>query len=280
MQTPEISPLTSRPPSTQASSPEQIRKVAHEFETLFSSMMLKAMRKTVADNPLIPKSTGEDIFTGMLDDEYSKMLSSNTSIGLADFIIKELESKEHPDNALGELRNIGKNNQWATDPRFLPKTSAASGAIDATSTQASSIKGLSARLSKWNSLISRAAKEQGVDKNLISAIVAQESGGNHLALSPKGAKGLMQLMDTTATEMGVKQSFSPWANISGGTKYLKSLLERFNGDEQLALASYNAGPGAVEKYGSVPPYPETQNYVKSVLALRQHLATDSAGEEK
>jgi Rod binding domain-containing protein len=280
MQTPNITPLSSRPNSAQASSPEQIKKVAHEFETLFSSMMLKAMRKTVADNPLIPKSTGEDIFTGMLDDEYSKMLSSNTSIGLADFIIKELESKEHPDNSLSELRNIGKTGQWTTDPRFLPKTNALSGTIDATATTASSIKGLGSKLSKWNSLISRAAKEQGIDKNLISAIVVQESGGNHLAISPKGAKGLMQLMDTTATEMGVKQSFSPWANISGGTKYLKSLLERFNGDEQLALASYNAGPGAVEKYGSVPPYPETQKYVKSVLSLRQHLADNGSVEEQ
>jgi soluble lytic murein transglycosylase-like protein len=90
----------------------------------------------------------------------------------------------------------------------------------------------------------------------------------------------MQLMDTTAADMGVKQPFSPWANIFGGTKYLRQMLDRFNGNEQLALASYNAGPGAVEKYGAVPPYPETQNYVKSVLALRQHLAASGSGEGK
>jgi soluble lytic murein transglycosylase-like protein len=277
MHTQNISSVSSRPNSTQNSNPEQIRKVAQEFETLFSSMMIKAMRKTIGENPLIPQSTGEDIFTGMLDDEYSKMMSSNTSIGLADLIVKELEKQEQPDNALSALRNIGKNNPWATDPRFLQKTT---GTIDATATPAATAKGIKNSLSKWNGLISRAARENGVDKDLISAIMVQESGGNHLALSPKGAKGLMQLMDTTAADMGVKAPFSPWANISGGTKYLKQLLDRFNGNEQLAVASYNAGPGAVDQYGTVPPYPETRNYVKSVLALRQHLAADGSGEGK
>lgn len=272
----DISPVSPRPNSIQSSTPEQIRKVAREFETLFSSMMLKAMRRTVGENSLIPQSTGEEIFTGMLDDEYSKMMSSTSSIGLADLIIKEIERQENPDNALSELRNIGKHNPWASDPRFLPRTS---GMIDATATPSTS-RTLSSKVSKWDDLISRAGKIHGVDKNLISAIVVQESGGNHLALSPKGAKGLMQLMDTTAADMGVKQPFSPWANISGGTKYLRQMLDRFNGNEQLALASYNAGPGAVERYGTIPPYPETQNYVKSVLALRQHLAASGPGEGK
>ena len=280
----DISPLSSLPNPARSSTPEQTRKVAQEFETLFSSMMIKAMRKTVGENPLIPQSTGEEIFTGMLDDEYAKMMSSNTSMGLANLIVKELEEQEHPDKALNELRTIGKNNPWETDPRFLPGMPKTSGTGDATAAQAvtsaATSKNLNTNVSKWNGLISRAARENGVDKNLISAIVAQESGGDHLARSPKGAKGLMQLMDTTSTAMGVKEPFSPWANISGGTKYLKQLLNRFNGDEQLALASYNAGPGAVEQYGTVPPYPETQQYVTSVLALRQHLASSDSGEVK
>jgi soluble lytic murein transglycosylase-like protein len=279
MTTQGISPVTPRSNSAQSSSPEQIRKVAQEFETLFSSMMLRSMRKTIGENPLIPQSTGEDIFTGMLDDEYSKMLSSNTSMGLADMIVKEIAQNENPGSALKELLNIGKTRSWSTDPRFLPKTT---GATDATTTPVATPKDLSEKVSRWDDLISRAGRMSGVDKNLISAIVTQESGGDHLAVSPKGAKGLMQLMDTTAATLGVGSPFSPWANISGGTKYLKQMLDRFNGNEQLAVAAYNAGPAAVERYGTVPPYTETQNYVKSVLALRQHLAAaaPASGEEK
>jgi len=78
----------------------------------------------------------------------------------------------------------------------------------------------------------------------------------------------MQLMDSTAADMGVRSSFSPRENIAGGAKYLRSLLDRFNGDEKLAVASYNAGPGAVEKYGDIPPYAETRRYVDSVLQLK------------
>jgi soluble lytic murein transglycosylase-like protein len=82
----------------------------------------------------------------------------------------------------------------------------------------------------------------------------------------------MQLMDTTAADMGVYAPFSPWANITGGTKYLRLLLDKFSGNERLALASYNAGPAAVERYGTIPPYRETQDYVASVLDLRRQFA--------
>jgi soluble lytic murein transglycosylase-like protein len=119
-----------------------------------------------------------------------------------------------------------------------------------------------------------------VDKNLVSAVIVQESGGNPLAISPKGAKGLMQLMDTTAASLGVTAPFSPWANVNGGTKYLRFLLDKFGGNERLALASYNAGPAAVEKYRNVPPYRETQEYVDSVLKLRRQFASIADGGQK
>jgi len=106
----------------------------------------------------------------------------------------------------------------------------------------------------------------------VTALIARESAGNPNAVSPKGAKGLMQLMDGTAREMGVKYSFSPAENINGGVKYLKNMLDSFGGDEKLALASYNAGPGAVRKYNGIPPYRETQEYVRAVLALRAKAA--------
>ena len=105
-----------------------------------------------------------------------------------------------------------------------------------------------------------------VDPALIKAIIANESGFNANATSNVGAQGLMQLMPGTAAGLGVTDAYDPAQNVAGGTKYIKGLLGKFNGDVRLAVAAYNAGPGAVEKYGGVPPYAETQNYVQNVLA--------------
>jgi soluble lytic murein transglycosylase-like protein len=106
----------------------------------------------------------------------------------------------------------------------------------------------------------------GVDPALIKAIIANESGFNAKATSRTGAQGLMQLEPGTAAGLGVTDAYDPAQNIYGGTRYIKGLLERFHGDLHLAVAAYNAGPGAVEKYGDVPPYAETQNYVQNVIA--------------
>ena len=116
-----------------------------------------------------------------------------------------------------------------------------------------------------NHLIKKLAKRHGVDEKLIKAVLARESGGNPLAVSPKGAMGLMQLMPETATSMGVQDPFNPEQNLAGGVKYLKYCLNRFNQNVSLALAAYNAGPEAVQKCEGVPPYPETQHYVASIL---------------
>jgi soluble lytic murein transglycosylase-like protein len=104
-----------------------------------------------------------------------------------------------------------------------------------------------------------------VDPSLIKAIIANESGFNANATSKVGAQGLMQLMPSTAQSVGVQNAYDPAQNVAGGTRYLRGLLDRFNGDVRLAVAAYNAGPNAVEKYGDVPPYAETQNYVQNVL---------------
>ena len=115
------------------------------------------------------------------------------------------------------------------------------------------------------SMIEDASNRHGVDSKLVKALVQQESGFNPSAKSKAGALGLMQLMPATAKGLGVEDPLDAKQNIEGGVKYIKSLLNRFDGNIILALAAYNAGPNAVKKYDGVPPYAETQNYVKSIL---------------
>lgn len=122
-------------------------------------------------------------------------------------------------------------------------------------------------------LIQRVSTATGVSSSLIAAVVQAESGGDPQAVSPAGAKGLMQLMDPTAATYGVTDAFDPQQNLVGGTLYLRGLLQRYNGDEALALAAYNAGPGAVSQYGGVPPYPETQHYVQRVLGFQRQYSS-------
>jgi soluble lytic murein transglycosylase-like protein len=113
-------------------------------------------------------------------------------------------------------------------------------------------------------VISEAAKAHGVDPRLVAAVVRRESALNPAAVSPVGACGLMQLMPATARFLGVSNVFDVRENVFGGTRYLRTLLDTFDGDLDLTLAAYNAGPGAVQRYNGVPPYAETQAYVRSV----------------
>lgn len=117
----------------------------------------------------------------------------------------------------------------------------------------------------FDAMIGQASKQHNVDEHLIRAVIRQESAFNPKATSWCGAQGLMQLMPETAKELGCQNSLDPYQNIMAGTKYLRQLLDRFGGDMTKAVAGYNAGPGAVEAAGGVPPYDETQNYVTKVL---------------
>jgi soluble lytic murein transglycosylase-like protein len=124
--------------------------------------------------------------------------------------------------------------------------------------------------------IDKAAKLYNIPAELIRAVISVESAGNAAALSHKGAVGLMQLMPSTAGSMYVVDPVDPRQNIQGGTRYLRTLANQYNGDLMLVLAAYNAGPDAVRKHGGVPPFPETRDYVRRVLAKFNQYKLESA----
>ena len=130
----------------------------------------------------------------------------------------------------------------------------------------------------YEELIQEAASEYDMDPALIRAVMQAESAFHPYAVSRAGAEGLMQLMPALADEMGVSDSFDPRENIMGGVRYLKRLLEYHKGDLDLALASYNAGPGNVERYGGVPPFRETRNYVKTIKGLYARSKRESSAD--
>jgi len=124
-------------------------------------------------------------------------------------------------------------------------------------------------IKEYDIIIRQASKQFGVDPLLVKAVIKAESGFDHKAVSSKGAQGLMQLMPDTANDMYVENPFDPEENIFGGTRYLSLLLKRFKNDKALALAAYNAGPEKVGYYQGVPPFPETETFVKRVINYYQ-----------
>lgn len=125
----------------------------------------------------------------------------------------------------------------------------------------------SCKIDDYDEIISFYANKYKLPVDFVNAVIETESAWDKDAVSPAGAKGLMQLMPGTAKMLGVKNSFDPRQNIAGGTKYLRMLLNKFDGDYELALAAYNAGPNSVVKYKGIPPYEETINYVDRVMSL-------------
>jgi soluble lytic murein transglycosylase-like protein len=159
----------------------------------------------------------------------------------------------------------------AKDPSAVTKTYAVNKASIFRTTKGT----VSGRASVYDALIEENAAAHGLSPHLVRAVIQQESAFNPNARSHKGAMGLMQLMPATAAELGVTDPYNPSENIRGGVAYLKGLLTKFAQNVALALAAYNAGPNAVTKYGAVPPYRETQNYVTRITS-----AVDAAPKRK
>ena len=124
----------------------------------------------------------------------------------------------------------------------------------------------------YDSYITAASSRYGLDHRLIKSVIQVESGFNRMAVSPKGARGLMQLMPETAKLMSVRNVFDPEQNIRGGSAYLRAMLDKFNGNVRLALAAYNAGPEAVKRHNGIPPYRETRDYVNRVMSTYSAVA--------
>lgn len=183
-------------------------------------------------------------FTNMLGQILNQSASSNSTM-------KNTES-------LNPLTYTGTNHVFYPSTLSNLLTTSTQVPISTTKNRTHDLKG-------YAHIIKKAADQFNLPERLITSIIQHESNFNSQAVSAAGAQGLMQLMPGTARFLGVKDSFNPEQNIIGGAKYLRQMLNQFNGNIELALAAYNAGPGNVKKYGGIPPFKETQGYVKKVL---------------
>jgi cell wall-associated NlpC family hydrolase len=167
-----------------------------------------------------------------------------------------------------------------TDPSTLPTVATTTYPTTAATTQTAAGSALDPTdaSNRYDSLILQAARDQGVDPALLKGLVQAESGFNPDSVSKVGAQGLTQLMPSTAAGLGVTNAFDPLQNLEGGARFLAGALKRFGGNESLALAAYNAGPGAVEKYDGIPPYAETQAYVPKVLSYADQFRSEGFGQ--
>lgn len=237
---------------------KKLADASKQFESLLTSMMLKSMSQTTG-GLFGDESFGGDFFESIFQFEIANHIAKGKGLGVADMIYK---------NIMGE--SISK--ALEEEVKTLPKKSALKIGYKKPDTPAvKPTEQALNRLSKYETIIKEASETHGVDKNIIKAVILAESAGKEDAISSANAKGLMQLIDETADYLGVRNVWNPKENIFGGTKYLAELLRKYDGDLKLALAGYNAGPGNVDKYNDIPPFTETQNYVKRVMGYLNHL---------
>ena len=233
----------------------KMAEAARGFEAMFLNMLMKEMKgsvKSLEGQKENLATFGAETLKGYNDMQFADEMSKvGKGVGIAEMIYKQLTGGD-------ELHAITKFDSTAYDAN-----NALDNEINANSINTNFQDKLKNRISQYDGLIDSAAKEFGVDPKLIKAVIAAESSGKENAISNAGAKGLMQIMDTTAEELGIQNVFNPTENINGGTKYLKNMIDKF-GNTELGLAAYNAGAANIDKYGGIPPFPETQSYVGKV----------------
>lgn len=236
---------------------KKLAKATRDFESLLTGMMIKSMTKSTNGMFGGESSYGGDVLDTIFEQEIAQHMSKGNGMGVAKMLYQKMTGEKMPAEDLRIPANRPKldiklNQKDATLPSISPSTSSMN------------------RLQKFDPFIDAASKKFGVPKNIIKSIILTESAAKDKAVSKANAKGLMQLMDATAKDMGVKNSFDPEDNILGGTRYISQMLKKYDGDMEKSLAAYNAGPGNVDKYGGIPPFEETQNYVKRVLGYLNH----------
>lgn len=258
---------------------KRLKDAAAQFEALFIKFMLQVMRNSSAvskqdrEEGSLWTSGWDSPYQDFFDWELAVRLAQKSPLGVAEQLWRLYSSRMI---SLPSLERTSPNT-------FTQKV--ASEATRPNIVNSSSNEGKGGRLRKeklpptsltdslraWDGIIVEAAGAHNIDPDLVRAIILVESGGDPYAVSPRGAKGLMQIMDKTATLLGLKRPFHPRDNIFGGVLYLKRLLDRYQGDVELSLAAYNAGPGNVDRYGGVPPFLETREYVRKVKDLYQRI---------
>ena len=246
----------------------KLQKVAKDFEAIFVNYLLQSMRKTAQhEDEEGEKGFGSDMMLEMFDQELAKNISRNSSLGFGEMLYKKMTGDSLP------KETVKREIVQAIAPKEKTEVAHAVSAAPIKKGKSTTVKNA---VEKYDDIVSRAAAKYDLDSSLIKAVIASESAGNPQAHSSANAKGLMQLIDSTATMVGVKNVWDPEQNIHGGAKYLKQLMDKFDGDVKLAVASYNAGPANIEKTRKIPAIPETQQYVRRVL---NYIDVFSVGKE-
>ncbi len=256
----------------------KLRKATEEFESFFTLQMLQSMRKTIPKSELTNGGLGQEVYTSIFDEELAKTMAGQSQGSLSDILYNSLvksveaESVQRPETMPTEIPDRVRNYQPVQSLSLQSGTKSTQDQPDEVKAvelpiQTTSLQPISSDpvLEKYGKIIDHASRRYNLPPRLVYSVIMAESSGRADVVSPKGARGLMQLTDSTATDLGVTDSLNPTQNIMGGAKYLSQLLERYDGDLKLSLAAYNAGPGNVSKYNGVPPFPETENYVEKVL---------------
>ncbi|AEO99558.1 MULTISPECIES: lytic transglycosylase domain-containing protein [Heyndrickxia] len=258
---------------------------------LASLMELEALRSLSPGSNAAQTGNSTSLFQEMLSSFLEEAKENETAAGASgkdeSGVLSSLAATLNPAfNSLSSL--TGENPVLTTLPAFTGLSTLSGKATAATaqagtsaafsasaqnsaseSTQTTAASGSGGIPAKISQAIQQASEKYGVPEKLIQAVIKQESGYRPDAVSAAGAAGLMQLMPETAASLGVSNVLDPEQNVDAGTKYLKSLLGKYDHNVQLALAAYNAGPGNVDRYGGIPPFKETQKYVSSIM---NHLA--------